>query len=101
LTGNQDNDKNRLVLIIVRHKVKKRNKSVEVELTKSNDKLVIERAKKCGLNPEIVMALILECEINILWHIVNKRKKLCKLLKIRPTTKRLLCSGLIGPLIKA
>ena len=69
--------------------MKKKNKAVTVKLSKNNFKLVQKTAKKCGLRPNQVISLILECEVNIAYYAANKRLKLFKKLRIKPTAEKL------------
>ena len=70
--------------------MKKKNRLVEVRLTKKHAGLLREAAKKCGLKPGKVLNLILECEVDISYYAMNKRLKLFKRLKIEPTLEKLL-----------
>ena len=74
----------------MRSEEKMKKKSLEVKLTKRNDKLLHEVAKKCGLKPETVLGSILKNEVNIAWYAMSKRLKLFRRLKIVPTVEQLL-----------
>jgi len=67
----------------------KRKKLVEVRISGESNRLLKMASKRSGLTPKKVLNLILECEINIAWHVMARRRKLYKRLKIKPTVEQL------------
>lgn len=76
--------------IFTRDEMSKDEKSIEIELTRRNDKLLKRTSKKCGLKPDEILTLLLECEINVACYAMSKRLKVFRRLKIEPTAEQLL-----------
>ena len=71
-------------------------KEVYIEFTQENYKGLQKIARKNGLKWERVVDMILECEVGIIEHSAQVRRKLAKRLKIKPTRKFLYKPRFLG-----
>lgn len=64
---------------------KRKHKAIFIKLTRENHEKLERVSQKIGLKWERVVDMILACEVDIIEYSAQKRKKLAKRLKIRPT----------------